>query len=553
MSQSIIELDSRHPVPVGASKTISVYSGDTVYYGNDPQVSASSNLGSLTFGGASVTPTGATWVLSASSSTLLVVDSAPASLVIATSPQTTFAGTDGIGSTPLGLWLANGRSPGASSQVSMFDQGQGTQTSSKVGIWSRGAAGAIVIDATDFKAGVQSVKYTTDNLSTVGAVNSDIIGPLDWSTKIPRFLVKVSDITRIKELTVMVSADAAGFTNFAKAAISPVLSSQSGSPSSILNNDEWRLVTIPRGQFNATGGTGIDWTQVRQVRFRVVDWSTGAFDFHLQQVDAITDNTGTGIVSIVMDDGRAAQYTLARPILENAVVSAGVKLSLPVTLYLLADSLGASGAYMTLAQVRDWTRYGNAIACAHAYWNASGLTTHSLTNGFKDLTSAQAEEDLLRLKQFLASNGFRGHSHLAWPKGYYNDTLTEIARKYFISAADVFHSSASSPAVAQYETFPPADPMKLRRWSVDGSGGTSSGGVPTDTAAAVTAVIDLAIAQKCWVILNFHNFYSSGAAGASTDYYTGDFTTIANYVASKVGAGTLRCMTVPDVLAQSAP
>jgi len=72
LTTATLQLESRHAVPItvgGSFVTLTVFAGDPVYYGNDNQVSAANNLGTIALG-QSLTPVDDVWVRSSGFSAL---------------------------------------------------------------------------------------------------------------------------------------------------------------------------------------------------------------------------------------------------------------------------------------------------------------------------------------------------------------------------------------------------------------------------------------------------------------------------------------------------
>jgi hypothetical protein len=94
---------------------------------------------------------------------------------------------------------------------------------------------------------------------------------------------------------------------------------------------------------------------------------------------------------------------------------------------------------------------------------------------------------------------------------------------------------ARTTSANHLETYPPADPMKLRSYSVQN----------TDTAANLLAVLDQGIAYKAWTIMQWHNIVTPVVG--STDAAVAVFTAFIDGVVTRVAAG-LRVRTVPEVI-----
>lgn len=208
-----------------------------------------------------------------------------------------------------------------------------------------------------------------------------------------------------------------------------------------------------------------------------------------------------GVLSICFDDIYASTWTKARAKMSQY--------GYPGTLYAISDRI--SSTYMTAAQLTALEAIG---------WD---IAVHG-NSALPGLGLAAAEADVLRERAALAAYGFRGVSHYAYPGGDYDVATMTMLKKYFTSARTIAYRSM--------ETARPADPMRLRAWSVSN----------TTTTASINTLLTAIKANKGWAILVFHDIDDTAALG--TQYSTTNFGTVMDNI-NTLG---IPVRTVADVL-----
>src|SRR5690606_30772921 len=155
----------------------------------------------------------------------------------------------------------------------------------------------------------------------------------------------------------------------------------------------------------------------------------------------------------------------------------------PATAYVIADLVDHAGR-ATLAELRDLQdSHGWEIAAhAHAHVN------HAMR--YPNLPPQVLEDDLVDVRAWLISNGFGGYDHCAYPGG----SITGGAGTGVLGLVRTYFATCRSIYQGERETYPPADPAKLRVFYVTND-------VPL--AKAITAV-DQARAHREWIIIVFH-------------------------------------------------
>jgi len=183
--------------------------------------------------------------------------------------------------------------------------------------------------------------------------------------------------------------------------------------------------------------------------------------------------------------------------------------------YLIQSLIGSSGR-MSLQNLDDLQKYGWEVG-SHAYLDAD----HALT--YTGMTAAQLDNDLRLMKAWEIVNGLRGMDGTAYPLGQYGLTTdgvstTSIIKKYNRYARTITRKT--------YETFPPADPYRLRAQSAIGS---FAGNYPVSTITATD--LPHIKANQLWGIYTMHDF-TTGTPSSSTQMTVADFQTFITALAA---------------------
>ncbi|MBS4059497.1 MAG: polysaccharide deacetylase family protein [Bacteroidetes bacterium] len=174
-------------------------------------------------------------------------------------------------------------------------------------------------------------------------------------------------------------------------------------------------------------------------------------------------------VSISFDDGWSSIYENAFPILN--------KYDLPATVFVVTSYIGSEKNFM------DWNEL--LILSRHGKWE---IGSHSHTH--PDLTTLKKEEikyELNQSKEILISKGFYP-TGFASPYGQFNEAVIDIVRKYYL-----YHRNAGRPP--WYNSIDNIDAFNIHSVTIY-----------YDTSyEEIKFKIDKAIAEKKWLILNFHD------------------------------------------------
>ncbi len=174
-----------------------------------------------------------------------------------------------------------------------------------------------------------------------------------------------------------------------------------------------------------------------------------------------------GMVTLSLDDGFAAQVTLAR----NELAAHQMKASI----FLISGAIGNWKDYLSLGQARELVADGHEIG-SHTV-NHPNVAT---------LDEKGREEQLHSSKEWLEKHLGVTIRHFVTPYGSYNDDVIDTAKRHY----------ATHGTVDIGLNFPGEDLYRLRRFTVRAN---------TTTAELRSRILD-AKANRGWLILLFHDF-----------------------------------------------
>lgn len=283
------------------------------------------------------------------------------------------------------------------------------------------------------------------------------------------------------------------------------------------------------------------WTQIK-VTFVAPAGATTATVFqplnktgYVQIDDAdLHSYTPTGfsqaMVSLTFDDGWLDQYTNGRPVLNQY--------GIPSTYYLLTGTV-TDPAYMTTAnmQTLGTDPVGNELASHtihHCSLSSTANHTDDPANCPMPLTTAQMDGELggaqTQLRSWFPSIASVANN-FATPYGEYDtNSLTEI-KKYYRS-----HRSTETG----YNTKDNFDRYNIKVQNI----------TDATTPAQVQAWVDQAIKDKSWLVIVYHRVMPTDPTPTAEDYSVtpANLATEAQYIQSKVAAGTIAAKTVEQAL-----
>jgi peptidoglycan/xylan/chitin deacetylase (PgdA/CDA1 family) len=194
-----------------------------------------------------------------------------------------------------------------------------------------------------------------------------------------------------------------------------------------------------------------------------------------------------GMVSITLDDGWAAQYTLARDQL--------LAHDLKSTIFLITGRVGQGWTgYLTMAQAQALVADGHEIG------------SHTVSH--QDLTQmsdAQVEDELRLSKQWLETNLGVAVTQFASPFGAFDQRVVLSAQRQYQTHGTVMTGL----------NFPGDDLYRLKRYTV----------LSDTTPATVKALVQDAQSRRGWLILLFHDF-TTGTPADAYRYRLADFTRV---------------------------
>jgi peptidoglycan/xylan/chitin deacetylase (PgdA/CDA1 family) len=250
---------------------------------------------------------------------------------------------------------------------------------------------------------------------------------------------------------------------------------------------------------------------------------------------AVTNPTPEAKISFTFDDGLTSAYTDAAPTLAkyglsgtNYIITGCVGMTtIPNTCHANTDT-----SYMTWAQIATLKNTYKWDIGSHTNSHPY-LASKDATDGQPNLlTAAQVTLELYTSKSILATNGYTA-TDFASPYGDYSMTTLSMIAKYYAS-----HRGFAD----QNNNVWPYNDYLLNVMQVQE-------GV---TVAQVEAKIDLAIANKYWLILTMHNIMPTPSTDPTNyEYGTSELDQIASYVKSKQTAGLIRSVNVNEGLVTS--
>jgi hypothetical protein len=338
----------------------------------------------------------------------------------------------------------------------------------------------------------------------------------DTTGKAVRLRMRVDDVTHLNELDF--------YLGTSSLAANYKWSFHVQGSSAWITSGDWCTITLSFADATATGSPTR--SGLTDAQLQIWDDTAGTATVHLQSVELIPDGSAifpNGVASICFDDSWSSARDLAWAKLDS--------LGYPASLFTITDLLGTS-SHLTLADVKTRTDRFGWESAAHAFTDADHAATYT------GLTAAALDADLRAQRAWLLANGIRSADGTAYPLGQFGKTsdaqsTTDIVRRYC--------SWARTTANRTRETFPPADPYRLRAIS---SISTFTGGTtPTSLTTTTTGTIDKAKTNSAWLILVFHKIVS-GTAGSTTECAQSDF----NAIVDKLTSAGVPVATIGDVL-----
>ena len=363
--------------------------------------------------------------------------------------------------------------------------------------WTNTGTGTSSDDTIDFIVGDRSLKLIGLSDSSQDLLSSGVITPtIDMTGKVFVVYMKVSSDRPSEYSGFDFGASSDNFvTNFYGWKLQL-------DPDQLFEPDTWQRMTFVfnenyRNMF-VTGSP--DRTEINALRIAVTDVAT-AHTIHLGKIET-QDEGKRGACVISFDDTHDGTFDFALPVMSQY----GIK----GTNYIIPKQVGKADK-QTLEQLFE-------LQNIHG-WDVSG---HHQTN-LNNLDGTEINNVLSSVKQYLIDNGFQiGADHFAYPGGYWNKEILEIASRYFKTGRGIGDMD---------ETFPPKDWMNMRSNII----------AATDTPSNLAGFCKKSEENNSLNILVFHDIVANGASG-SLEYNDADFQQFIEWVA---GNGT-RVMTMSE-------
>ncbi len=353
-------------------------------------------------------------------------------------------------------------------------------------------SGSVEADLADVLIGTRSLRVTTDGDGAQVNVRARNLGPLDLSSSFLKLNLKLLGVEHLDYLYVYLSGD--GFETYDAF---PILKGGRGKADSYAQDDSWFTITANLGLTTAGAVPSIDLSAVTDVQLSLKDQGDGPVTVWFDVLAAVP-SPPRGKVSLVFDDARDGAFLVALPLAQRL----GLKASIAV----IVDLIGQP-TFMTLDQLKIAERFAGWEVIAHH-------KTPLESGGFDTLSEGDLVSELAGVKSWLLEHGFRrGADVIAYPYGGFDDTSLEHVRDYFAAGRTIIRSQG-------LETWPPADPYRLRALSVS----------LRDTPAIVNAAIDEAARDHAWLVLVFHQVVPQ-VSDYDTWYYSEDFASILAHLA----------------------
>ncbi len=343
----------------------------------------------------------------------------------------------------------------------------------------------------DVLIGTRSLRATSDGDGKQVNLRATNVGPFDLSHAFLRLDLKLRGVAALDYLLVYLSTD--GFETYDAF---PVLGGQRPSEETYTEDDEWFTITANLGATVTGGPPSIDLGQVTDIQLSLRDSGAGPVTVWYAALEAVPA-PARGLVSLVFDDARDGVFYYALPLARRLGIQASVAA--------IVDLVGQP-TFMTVEQLRIAERFGGWEVIAHH-------TTPLEEGGFDTLAPADLAAELAGVKGWLLDNGFRhGADVIAYPYGGFDGASLEQVSGYFAAGRTIMRTQG-------LETFPPADPYRVRAISI----------VPSDGPGVVKALIDRAASERAWLVLVFHQVAPSGS-GYDTYYAAEDLASIFGYL-----------------------
>lgn len=355
------------------------------------------------------------------------------------------------------------------------------------------ASGAVAFDPEDTVRGDTALRIDTDGDAGQVNVRAANVGPFDLRETYLRVAVKIDQPARLEHVLLYLSSD--GFAGYQ---VYRLVRGGTAFEPWVLGG-AWQYVTLALGSPLEVVGAGADLGSITDLQLSVADLGSGPVQVRFGALEALP-RPARGVVTIVFDDARDGVYRFARPVLERYGVRAAVAV--------IADLVGQPG-FMRLEELQNLERFAGWEVIAH---HATVLPDGT---GLTALDPVALGCELATIKSWLLTNGFqRGADQIAYPSGAFDRSTLEATRALFATGRTISRANG-------LETWPPADPLRIRALSVRSD----------DPPAALMAAVDRAEREHGWLTLVFHQIVD-GEPQNATSYAMADFERVIRHLAT---------------------
>jgi peptidoglycan/xylan/chitin deacetylase (PgdA/CDA1 family) len=373
--------------------------------------------------------------------------------------------------------------------------------------WTISVSGSntVVRNGSDgFDGGSSALRFNLVGDAGQTYVNSPAFPALDMTGKRIQLTVRSSDVSKLlnggAHITIyLADGIVTDYTNYVTFQLQNNTDGSVQHP--LTPNNTWVTWSFPWVPLNPSGT--LSRSSVTHFRFRVFSANSGSSStFDLGRIAIVNDSTASypkGAIALCFDDGVASQYTTAFPILKSRFVSA--------TCYLISKALGTAG-YLTVSQINEMRDWGWDPE-PHSYSTA----THSNPTGMSGMSLIDLITDAQLAIAFHSANGW-GTGHIAYPKGFYDANVLSMTNSMFKSGRTI----EGLVSGIFLENYPVSNRDRVRGVTVSN----------TTTLANLKTLVDLVVAQKCFLPIVFHDIVTSPLT--STQWGTSDFTALVDYI-----------------------
>lgn len=248
-----------------------------------------------------------------------------------------------------------------------------------------------------------------------------------------------------------------------------------------------------------------------------------------------------GRVSVICDDGYDSWFGLGQPLFDAR--------NIPVTCAAIPQVIDTGAGYAYLRQLKGLVNRGGAVV---AHGPNTGGGAGNLLTAFPDTVSRVADMSAVRAwiaQQGLATPGY--DQCYVWPQGTFQSALGDLALlDAALAAGFTTGRNANGISVGLYSNFDALSKYQHLCCPIVGHAWAGTTAAEATNITAITTAINNAAAQGADITLMFHRVQPTATVDGSMNSIgirVSDLTTIADAIAAKVTAGTLKAVTLPQL------